>query len=75
MTRAQQFAERYVDKMHFDPGYVEGFIAGVEWQKTAALKSVERRKTVRRKPPVQQRKGKITSADYDDYHPEGGLQM
>jgi hypothetical protein len=56
MTRAQQVAERYLDKTGFDPGYSQGFIDGAEWQKTAALKSVERRKTGRPKRAVQQRK-------------------
>lgn len=56
MTRAQAYAEKYVEDCHFDPGYVAGFLAGVKWQKAAALKTAERRKTVRAKRSVQQRK-------------------
>lgn len=70
MTRAQQYAEKYVDNMHFDPGYVAGFLDGVEWQKTAALKSVERRRTVWRKPPVKQRKVSTVRECRNCYHPK-----
>jgi Family of unknown function (DUF5351) len=44
MTKAQQYAERYVEKAHFDPGYVSGFLDGVKWQKSAALKNKKRPK-------------------------------